>query len=134
MGNRPTCCSTSLVMPQENPPLPQMAPPTHKWAKEIKAFVDGEAVQWRGAGHTSEASWILLDPTLYKLQSFDQPGREFRIAPPRVEKWANLYESSVSGLWNTREMADQIKSGTRLAFIKLTFEDDKPVAVELVQP
>lgn len=124
-----SCCTTekSIV-------IPDLAPvKTHKWAKEIKAFVDGQAVQWRTVIAGVPAPWLSLDPYLYKLQSFDHPDREFRIAPPRVEKWANLYESSVSGVWSSREMAEQIKTGSRLAFIKLTFEGDAPVAVELVQ-
>jgi len=73
----------------------------HKWAKEIKAWADGAAIEsrdnigggwsaWRSAPHPA---WVIGDQTEYRIK-----------AEPR-EWWTNVYDTSVGFLYLTKQEA-----------------------------
>lgn len=67
---------------------------THKWANEIKAWLDGTPVEFRIAG---PATSVLLGPWstfLGPLVSFDNHRLEFRIKKEKKKGWINIYKKS----------------------------------------
>jgi len=102
----------------------RVKPKTHKWQKEMDAYVDGKPVQWRSVDPKS-ASYYWHDMAPGKLLSawmWDETKYEYRIKPESVEQFLRVSQGTLSYL-----------SHAEKANLKLSFEDGILVKAEVLK-
>ena len=92
----------------------------HKHADIIKAWADGEEIEWR---YASKENW---EDLTVKHPVFDAIF-EFRIKPKRVKKegWVNVYSQSSACICPTKETADKHAAPHRKACIRIEWEEEE---------
>lgn len=99
----------------------------HKHAEVIKAWADGEVIEWRP---NSDDEW----PTIYETPSWYK-GYEYRVKPKENVVYFNVYSERAGILsgYNTLEEANESKSSNRTGVIKATFENGNIVKTEILE-
>jgi hypothetical protein len=104
----------------------RVKPQPHKWQKEIDAWKAGKVVQWK---RSTDKYWNGGIHCSADVSTFDSYGYDFRIKPEPVVRGTKMVISNDPQVGPTLL---QVPSSSADYNLKLTFEDGKLVAAEVL--